>query len=555
MNRWPATADVLDLVFSIRTTQARRRALEEHAATGDSWFLALAAFAAFFAADFEEAATLADAGVAGARDEVGRTYALAARALASAGWWPGARTGWTDAASGATVTGDPLAEAAAALPRFANDASPEADLARYLVAEAGLACGRLELAGRVVGLAGDPAVWLRADGSRHPQSEVALVMRVRLAAFRGRIADAETLVRDAESRPHAPLVHLLVASTASLVRGNAADRTAARALADLVESSEVPAVDYLSRGCRLLAAFGLIAVGDVRRAARMLLLAGGDAQLGALTLVDRGLGLEMLVALAAASGDVDAAEAWAQQAAELRDHPITGSTVARLDSRLALLVGDTPAAVALAELAIARARAEGRIVEAAEGEIVASRARVAASEAGVAAARLEAAVAEAERTGFRAVRVSASRELRSVGRRLKPLAGSGWEGLSAREREVALLLARGESNAGIARELHLSDHTVRAHVSRVLVAFGAASRIVVAAALADRDPLTGTAIALTPRQRAVADQVARGLGNSAIAAALGISVKTVEKHLTDIRLRWGVSTRGELARLARLSAE
>ena len=115
----------------------------------------------------------------------------------------------------------------------------------------------------------------------------------------------------------------------------------------------------------------------------------------------------------------------------------------------------------------------------------------------------------------------------------------------------ALLIAQGASNAGVARALHLSDHTVRAHVGRVLAAFGAASRLAVAEQLADRVPAEGTDVSLTPRQRAVADSVARGLGNSAIAAELGISAKTVEKHLADIRSRWRVSTRGELARLAR----
>jgi DNA-binding NarL/FixJ family response regulator len=143
--------------------------------------------------------------------------------------------------------------------------------------------------------------------------------------------------------------------------------------------------------------------------------------------------------------------------------------------------------------------------------------------------------------------------LRRSGRRLRPVAGVGWAGLSARERDVALLIAQGASNAGVARALHLSDHTVRAHVSRVLAAFGAASRLTVGTALADRIPADGAQISLTPRQRAVADALAGGLGNAAIAAELRISVKTVEKHLADIRSRWRVSTRGEVARLARVA--
>ena len=555
MTRWSVTSDVLALVIDGGAIGAAQRCLAEYDATADAWFLGMASYATFVTGDFERAVALGDRAVAasavGSTDEAVRVLALAARGFASAGWWVGESTDWRAAAPGVTPTGDPTQAAVDRLPLIASDASPEADVARYVLAEGALACGRLDLAEAVIAASGPLPAWSLPDGSRHPFCDLIGVMRVRLSAFRGRIDDAEALLRVLESRPHQPLMDLMVVSTASLVRGNAADRAAARALADRVEASNLPPVDYFSRGIRILAAFGLIAVGDVARSARMILVAGGDAGLRALSIVDRGLGLELLVAMAAASDDLDATEAWAEQASVLRGHPISGSTVARIDSRTALLRGEIRDAVVLADLAVAMARAEGRAVEAAEAEIVGSRARVAASEAGVALGRLEAAVAEAERTGFRAVRVSAARALRPSGRRLRPVSGTGWDGLSARERDVALLVARGASNSGVARTLHLSDHTVRAHVSRVLAAFGAPSRHVVAEALAARLPAEGTAVSLTARQRAVADAVERGLGNGAIATELGISVKTVEKHLADIRARWHVTTRGEVARLAR----
>ena len=555
MSRWPVTSEALALVVDGGSAEAVQSCLAAYDTTADAWFLAVGSYASFVTGDFERAAELADRALAApanvAGDDVSRVLALAARGLAAAGWWPGESRGWRDAAPGVTETGDPTQEAVDLLPRITNDRSPEADIARYLVAEGALACGRLDLAGRVVEASGALPSWSLPDGSRHPFPDLIGVMRVRLAAFRGRIDEAEVLQQGLEAHAHRRLMDLIVVATASLVRGNAADRAAARALADRVEASNLPSVDYFTRGIRLLAAFGLIAVGDVARSAHMTLVAGGDAGLRAFTLVDRGLGLELLVAMAAASDDLDAAEAWAEQAAELRGHPISGSAVARIDSRIALLSGNVRDAVVLADLAVAMARAEGRTVEAAEGEIVGSRARVAASETGVALSRLEAAVAEADLTGFHAVRMSAARTLRPSGRRLRPLSGTGWDGLSARERDVALLIARGASNSGVARTLHLSDHTVRAHVSRVLAAFGAPSRLVVAEALAARLPAEGTAVSLTVRQRAVADAVARGMGNGAIAADLGISVKTVEKHLADIRARWRVTTRGEVARLAR----
>lgn len=48
--------------------------------------------------------------------------------------------------------------------------------------------------------------------------------------------------------------------------------------------------------------------------------------------------------------------------------------------------------------------------------------------------------------------------------------------LTAREREVLMLLARGLDNQAIARELHLSAHTARTHVGNILRKLGVHSR-------------------------------------------------------------------------------
>ena len=50
------------------------------------------------------------------------------------------------------------------------------------------------------------------------------------------------------------------------------------------------------------------------------------------------------------------------------------------------------------------------------------------------------------------------------------------EPLTAREREVLELLGRGLSNKMIARELRISEHTVKFHVSSIYAKLGAASR-------------------------------------------------------------------------------
>jgi DNA-binding NarL/FixJ family response regulator len=55
--------------------------------------------------------------------------------------------------------------------------------------------------------------------------------------------------------------------------------------------------------------------------------------------------------------------------------------------------------------------------------------------------------------------------------------------LTQREREIALLIAEGMSNTEIARRLHITELTVKTHVSRILAKFGVRQRAAVAAKL------------------------------------------------------------------------
>jgi DNA-binding NarL/FixJ family response regulator len=54
------------------------------------------------------------------------------------------------------------------------------------------------------------------------------------------------------------------------------------------------------------------------------------------------------------------------------------------------------------------------------------------------------------------------------------------EGLTAREREVAVHLAHGLSNAEIAENLYMSPSTVKVHISRIMTKLGATNRTQVA---------------------------------------------------------------------------
>ena len=52
----------------------------------------------------------------------------------------------------------------------------------------------------------------------------------------------------------------------------------------------------------------------------------------------------------------------------------------------------------------------------------------------------------------------------------------GWQGLTAREREVLKQLAAGKTNKEIATALHISIGTVELHVSHILDKLGCESR-------------------------------------------------------------------------------
>jgi len=452
------------------------------------------------------------------------------------------------------ASGDPGPVPAPGLERLRHDApnpsTPLGRFAAYLLVEGAMAHARLDLAAVLVDRIG-PDLWgpLVLAGRPHAFGAVTAVCRARVLAFRGDISAAGAVLAEIPP-PSEPLLRGLVAGTSALVRGNDADAADVRrfvATVDQVERAE----GHLAVGSQMLAAFGEIALFDTSAAARRVLVAGGDEDLSRLNVIDRTLALEMLVAFAVAEGDLDAAEAWADRIVPLLASPIADSTAARTLSRVALLAGRAEEAVGWAERAVARAGEVDRVIERVEGEIVLNRARLEhpGSSGGTAARALRDMVAAAERRGHGMVRRAAARELRVAGLRLPPLAGSGWAGLSEREAGVARLVAAGASNREVAATLHISDHTVRAHVSRVLAAFGVATRSALPATMRGGTDSPAEALpALTPRQREVVELVAAGLPNDAIGARLGLSARTVERHVSDVLLRWSLPNRTALAR-------
>ena len=522
-----------------RLDNALRVLMGERAATPeepeDAFGLALEAFTLIAEDSFEAGSLRALEALRLAADPDALALARAVAGLAVA-CWPDAH-GW--------FAEDPL------LAAFHDPSPLSPHLAPVIVgllAEAALACARLELAVALSGRAGEPPSGIFGT-AHHPYLTFMQTSRARILAFHGDIAGAQRWVDLALVSANGPSASFLARGTAALVRGNADQRRATLELVDAVESSELEPRGIVARGCHVLAAYGAIAIGDLDRAARLMLLAGDDADLSRLRIIDRVLGLEMLVAVAVMEKDPVAAEAWQSRAAVLRGHPIAESTVHRIDSRVAFVRGDGDAAIAAAERAIARAHADGRAVEEAEAAILLGRARILQDLRSEAVRGLAEAASSAEGLGHLAVRRAAARELRTVGRRLPPGASSGWQGLSDREREVATLLVTGASNAELARTLFVSEHTVRMHVSRVLQAFGVATRAGVAAALAPTAPPREPP-PLTPRQLEIVGGLVTGCSNRELAQKLGISEATVEKHVSAILVRWGVASRAGVVGLA-----
>ncbi len=84
-----------------------------------------------------------------------------------------------------------------------------------------------------------------------------------------------------------------------------------------------------------------------------------------------------------------------------------------------------------------------------------------------------------------------------------------------------------------------------------------AGQTIVGAALAsallagDVPPSRAAFPQLTDRERDVLERMSAGISNDAIAARLGISVKTVQNHVSNVLLKLGVSTRAAAVARAR----
>ena len=137
-----------------------------------------------------------------------------------------------------------------------------------------------------------------------------------------------------------------------------------------------------------------------------------------------------------------------------------------------------PAAQRALEEAAASWRARNRFWEGTWAQLDLAEAAARARRRGEAARLIDDARTAAAAAGAATLTAAAARltGLLDGGRPAEP-----WHPLSAREFEVARLVAAGQTNPQIAAQLYLATKTVSAHVSHILTKLGAARRSEIAA--------------------------------------------------------------------------
>lgn len=430
----------------------------------------------------------------------------------------------------------------------AREAGGEALLVLHPLIEAGMATGRFVTVAQLVdGYAASPdAMSPDARSSSVASTQVGSWVRlqyVRACLFGGRLdavdEECTALVESGATTRH-PRVGMLVDAVLCYTAAQRADRAEVDARSAPVLAAAAKVVDYVQVGSCLLVAWSFSTIGQVQRAAALLLAAAGGPELSRVKTWDRAFGYELLVGAALQRNDIAAARGWADRATPLGGFEVAAAAVQRALSRVAVATGEPGRALDHATASVATDVSRGASIDELHSRMLVAMALVASGNPAEAIENLSSTARAAELLGAAAVRLRASRELR----RLTDRRG-GWESLTDRERQVAGLVAEGHTNRAIASTLFLSDRTVQSHVSSTLRALGAVSRAGIPA-------LVGTAFSgepprLTERQQEVAFLVAHGRSNAAIAGELGISAKTVEKHLASIFERWNVSSRTSVA--------
>ena len=426
-----------------------------------------------------------------------------------------ARAQASDARDDARATGDPVFEAAAlaggVLARVTAADDPEAAEG---LEESVAAFDRLSGAQQAQRL---PAFWMHGR-ARHAlgQFEAALrdfelgsaraaetgresillqltVESVATLVELGRLADAASAGEEGVELARLsgnPRMLLWAHSALASARLAAGDVAAALQHAADAAEIEIPAGFHAAGQPGWCLGAALTAAGNPERAVEEMLRAFGGSSLPEVLAVERPHAAADLVEAQLACGRLEAAEEALEQgeAAAVRSGAAWAAAVTGLAQTAVLLARERPTE-AVAEAAAARAAAAGAPLTLARARLGEGKALAAAGDRPAAIDALVAAEAELDRFGALRRRDEAVRELRRLGRRIMR-AGRETEGgpltaLTAREREIAELVAAGRTNREVAEQLVLSARTIEAHLRNIYGKLGVRSRVELARAAAD----------------------------------------------------------------------
>jgi ATP/maltotriose-dependent transcriptional regulator MalT len=371
--------------------------------------------------------------------------------------------------------------AAAALGRLTDSQQATRLPALWMVGRARRVLGDFEAAVEILGhgsqLAGrtgrETALFLLATESVPALIELGRLDEAMVAAERGlelaRLAGAPQLVW-----AHCALV------SAQLAAGDV--RAALAQIKEAAGSERRP--DFAARGqpgwCLGAA---LTAAGNPEQGAGMMLGALGGPDLTLALPVERPTAAADLVdALLACDRLDDAAQVLATGEAAAASAGTDWAAIVTSRARAAVLLaqGQAPAAAAAAGEAVRLGRERAPLTAARAG-VLHGRALAATGDRPSAIAALIAAESALDRFGAVRWRDEAVRELRHLGHRVRRAARDATSGalgpLTAREREIAGLVAAGRTNREVAEQLVLSAKTIEAHLRNIFAKLGVRSRV------------------------------------------------------------------------------
>jgi ATP/maltotriose-dependent transcriptional regulator MalT len=190
-----------------------------------------------------------------------------------------------------------------------------------------------------------------------------------------------------------------------------------------------------------------------------------------------------------AMGDPQAARRWLDRVeGPLITRSIPGTLVALDQARglLALADGSTAQARSALSAAVAEWQERGRVWEGTWALVDLARTQLRSNQRAEAARTAAAAADAATRLGAPALEAAAAEILTSARRGVSP---EPWDPLTAREFEVARLIAEGRTNGEIAGDLGVTRKTVASHVEHILAKLGVGRRAEIAAWTASRPVL------------------------------------------------------------------